>query len=91
MDGDLHFEVVLSEKGHYRVYFTDAVRAELPASVASNLVITVTERSGVQAIKARIADDGKSWVAEGKPVRVLKMEGLKLYVEPVEAKASATP
>jgi hypothetical protein len=30
-------------------------------------------------------------VAEGKPVRVLKMEGLKLYVEPVEAKASATP
>ena len=28
---------------------------------------------------------------EGKPVRVLKMEGLKLYVEPVEAKASATP
>jgi len=30
-------------------------------------------------------------VAEGQPVRVLKMEGLKLYVEPVEAKASATP
>jgi membrane-bound serine protease (ClpP class) len=28
---------------------------------------------------------------EGKPVRVLKMEGLKLYVEPVEAEASATP
>ncbi len=30
-------------------------------------------------------------VPEGKPVRVLKIEGLKLYVEPVEAKASATP
>jgi membrane-bound serine protease (ClpP class) len=30
-------------------------------------------------------------VAEGQPVRVLKMEGLKLYVEPVGAKASATP
>jgi membrane-bound serine protease (ClpP class) len=28
-------------------------------------------------------------VPEGKPVRVLKVEGLKLYVEPVEATASA--
>jgi membrane-bound serine protease (ClpP class) len=28
-------------------------------------------------------------LGEGKPVRVLKMEGLKLYVEPVEATASA--
>jgi len=29
-------------------------------------------------------------VAEGKPVRVLKIEGLKLYVEPIEATASAS-
>ena len=29
-------------------------------------------------------------VPEGKPVRVLKIEGLKLYVEPVEATASAS-
>ena len=29
-------------------------------------------------------------VPEGKPVRVLKIEGLKLYVEPIEATASAS-
>jgi membrane-bound serine protease (ClpP class) len=28
-------------------------------------------------------------LVEGKPVRVLKIEGLKLYVEPAEATASA--
>jgi membrane-bound serine protease (ClpP class) len=29
-------------------------------------------------------------VPEGRPVRVLRIEGLKLYVEPVEATASAS-
>jgi membrane-bound serine protease (ClpP class) len=52
----------------------------------------------VGGVEGMIRIHGELWraisqeaVAEGKPVRVLKMEGLKLYVEPVEAKASATP
>jgi membrane-bound serine protease (ClpP class) len=52
----------------------------------------------VGGVEGMIRIHGELWraisqeaVAEGKPVRVLKMEGLKLYVEPVEAKPSATP
>ena len=40
MHGDLHFEVILNKEGRHCVYFSDAVRAELPASIASELTIT---------------------------------------------------
>jgi membrane-bound serine protease (ClpP class) len=58
--------------------------------------IVVSAMAG--GVEGMIRIHGELWraisqqaVPEGKPVRVLKMEGLKLYVEPVEAKASATP
>src|SRR5262245_63650773 len=42
MKGDLHYEVVLDPSGKsYRVFFTDAVREELPASVASDVTLTI--------------------------------------------------
>jgi len=48
-------------------------------------------------VEGMIRIHGELWRAicaqplpEGKPVRVLKVEGLKLYVEPVEATASAS-
>jgi hypothetical protein len=71
MDGDLHFEVVLDPKGRHRVYFSDAVRAELPAAVASDVTITINEeRAGVsEMLKAQIDEGGKSWVAIGRPVQ----------------------
>ena len=69
MNGDLHFEVILNKEGRHRVYFSDAVRAELPASSASELTIAITQYQKVSEIlNARIDADGKSWVAEGKPV-----------------------
>src|SRR2546427_733599 len=43
---DLHYEVVLDPAGRaHRVYFTDAVREELPASVASDVVLTIKRPS----------------------------------------------
>jgi hypothetical protein len=69
MNGDLHFEVILNKAGRHRVYFSDAVRAELPASIASELTITITQHQNVsETLKARIDTDGKRWVADGKPV-----------------------
>ncbi len=69
MNGDLHFEVILNKEGRHRVYFSDAVRAELPASIASELTITITQYQKVsETLNARIDADGKSWVADGKPV-----------------------
>jgi hypothetical protein len=69
MNGDLHFEVILNKEGRHCVYFSDAARAELPASIASQLTITITQHEKVsETLNARIDADGKRWVADGKPV-----------------------
>jgi hypothetical protein len=69
MDGDLHFEVILDPEGHHRVYLTDAVRAELPASAVDDVRITVL-RPGEppEPLVPKIDEFGESWVADGRPV-----------------------
>ena len=69
MNGDLHFEVVMRRDGHYRVYFSDAVRNDLPAATAADVTITVSQKSRPpEAIRLRIDDDGESWVGSGARV-----------------------
>jgi hypothetical protein len=67
---DLHYEVVLDPAGRgYSVYFTDAVRDELPASVASNVELTIKRPGGAdEHVALRIDDTGESWVGSGQPV-----------------------
>jgi hypothetical protein len=67
---DLHYEVVLDPSGReYRVYFTDAVREELPASVAADVVVTLKRPSAPdERIAMQIDDAGESWVGRGRPV-----------------------
>ena len=67
---DLHYEIVLDPAGRaYRVYFTDAVREELPASVASDVVLTIKRPSAPdERIAMRIDEAGESWVGRGQPV-----------------------
>lgn len=69
MKDDLHFEVVLDRKGRHQVWFTDAVRNELPASVASNVTMIVA-RPGQPPEKLALAIDenGESWTASGRAV-----------------------
>jgi len=68
MNGDMHFEVVLGTDGRYQVYFSDAARAELPASVASDVTITVTRQDKApETIKLEIDENGESWVGRGQP------------------------
>lgn len=69
MHGDMHFEVVLNRTGHHQIYFSDAVRADLPASVATAVTIVVTRSDGrPETLAARIDDAGESWMTDGKPV-----------------------
>jgi hypothetical protein len=67
---DLHYEVVLDPSGReYRVYFTDAVREELPASVAADVVLTLRRPSAPdERIAMQIDDAGESWAGRGRPV-----------------------
>jgi hypothetical protein len=69
MNGDVHFEVVLRRDGKYQVYFSDATRSELPASIASQVTVTVM-RPGTtpEPVTLQIDDSGESWVGQGKPV-----------------------
>ena len=69
MNGNLHFEVVAHPDGHYRVYFSDEVRRELPASTVSEVVLTVTRpHSRPETVILNVDEAGESWVATGKPL-----------------------
>jgi hypothetical protein len=69
MNGDLHFEVVLSRDGRYQVYFSDALREELPASIASHVSVTVTRAGAApETVILQIDENGESWVGRGRPV-----------------------
>jgi hypothetical protein len=69
MIGEVHYEVVFDQKGKHRVWFSDAVREDLPASVASNVVMVVTPRMGsVETLMLKIDESGESWIADGDPL-----------------------
>lgn len=69
MNGEIHYEVVFDQEGKHRVWFSDAVREELPASIASNVVMTITPKMGaIETLALKIDDSGESWVADGNPL-----------------------
>ena len=69
MNGDFHYEVVFDRGGRHRIWFSDAVREDLPASLASNVIMVVTRKTGPpESIALAIDDSGESWVAAGQPV-----------------------
>ena len=69
MNGDEHFEVVLGRGGHHQVFFSDAVRAELPAATASSVTVTVTQQGREpEPIALHIDDSGERWVGSGRPI-----------------------
>lgn len=72
MHGDLHFEVVLTAEGEHRLYFSDAMRSELPAAVAEDVRITI-RRAGesgeeLEPLRPRIDEFGEAWMASGRPI-----------------------
>ena len=69
MKGELHYEVVLDPKGRHSVWFSDAVREDLPASVASKVEMTVLRPSALaETLTLSIDESGESWIASGKPI-----------------------
>ena len=69
MDGDLHFEIVLDAAGAYRVFFSDAIRNELRASVASDVTVTIMRPDRPEEhIALTIDDRDESWTGQGDPV-----------------------
>ena len=69
MNGDVHYEVVLDPAGRYELWLSDAVRTDLPASIASNVTITVSRPDAEpERLKLTVDEAGESWVGTGQPV-----------------------
>jgi hypothetical protein len=69
MNGDVHYEVVLDPAGRYELWLSDAVRTELPASIASNVTVTVSRPNAEpELLRLAVDEAGESWTGTGKPV-----------------------
>ncbi len=69
MNGDTHFEVVVDPDGRYAVYFTDAVRAPLPASTALQVRVDVTPNGRPpETIPMEVDATGTRWIGRGAGV-----------------------
>jgi hypothetical protein len=67
---DLHYEVVLLPTGNVRIYFTDAQRGELPASVVSDVAIEIERPSSKpETVTMAIGTTGECWEGQGAPVK----------------------
>ena len=87
MNGEVHYEVVFDQAGKHRVWFSSAVREDLPASIASDVVMVVTPKMGAtETFALKIDDSGESWIADGHPLAGGDMVRLtyKLRGEPLE-------
>ena len=69
MNREMHYEVVLDRGGKHQVWFSNAVREDLPASVASKVTMIVTRpAASPEMLTLAIDDSGESWIAAGQPV-----------------------
>jgi hypothetical protein len=66
---DLHFEIVLGEKGGVRIYYSDAARAELPAAVVSDVKVDLLRKAAEpETVAMSVSDAGDYWEGRGHVV-----------------------
>jgi hypothetical protein len=66
---DIHFEVVAGTEGLIRVFYTDAVRAELPAATVSDMAVEIEFPDGrTVPVNMAISDGGDYWEGMGTPI-----------------------
>jgi hypothetical protein len=69
MQGDVHYEVVLRKDGRHQIWFSDAVRNDLPASVAAKVTMEIARPNApVESVTLAIDDNGEAWQADGRPL-----------------------
>jgi len=69
MNGEVHYEVVIDRSGRHRLWFSDAVREDLPASQAAGVTLTLLRQGAPdETLVLAIDDSGESWLAAGQPV-----------------------
>lgn len=96
MNGETHYEVVMRPDGRVELWLSDAIREDLPASLASGVQVTVTLGNGQSRSIAMTLDDaGESWTGSGPPFPADPSTTVKvtytLKSEPHEVEIPYTP
>lgn len=68
MNEDTHFEVLVDAGWSCRVYFTDAVRKELPPAYASKVSLAIAGGPRRQAVALKVDRELNAWVGNLEPV-----------------------
>jgi hypothetical protein len=70
MKGDLHYEAVFDSTGRsHQLFFSDAVRDDLPAAFASAVSFTVKRKGEAdERVPLQIDASGESWIGSGRPI-----------------------
>lgn len=69
MYGMVHYEVVLLPTGGLRVYFTDEMRNDLPATAVSNVRAEIERpKGGIEPVAMAVNATGDYWQGRSKPV-----------------------
>lgn len=66
---EMHFELVVPEQGGIQLYYSDALRNDLPAAVVADVSVEI-ERSGnnIEPVAMMISASGDHWMGESTPV-----------------------
>ena len=69
MNGDVHYEVVLRADGRHQVWFSDAMRNELPASIVRGVTLEIARsEKPVETVELAIDDAGEAWTGASRPL-----------------------
>ena len=68
MYNDLHYELVLRPEGGVRIYYSDAIRMELPAATVSDVVVEIDRGGEIEYVTMVMSDGGDYWHGESRPV-----------------------
>ena len=64
MNGDTHFEVMVAPDGTCRVYFTDAVRVELPPEYASRVTVGLANQESRREVGLQMDPNQNVWIGQ---------------------------
>ena len=82
---DLHLELVVPEEGGVEIFYSDEMRRDMPASVVSEVAVTLHRPDGSQEpLEMNVSDQGDRWAGFAVPSQIRR----QLFVANFSGKAN---
>ena len=66
---EMHFEIVVPDNGGLKIYYSNEMRIEMPASVVSDVAVEIERPGGTfESVSMFISDDGGHWGGDSTPI-----------------------